>query len=83
MSKVAEGAAGGGKPKAKKVVGSGVGVCKWPMKWAEYTLIQSFLYLQGLIPIDRTLTMISQTIKSGSYMFSFPSPQCELRIPAT
>ena len=36
MSKVAEGAAGGGKPKAKakkKVVGSGVGVCKWLMGW--------------------------------------------------
>jgi len=45
MSKVAEGAAGGGKPKAKKkVVGSGVGVCKWPMVVAKYTYLFWILY---------------------------------------
>ena len=43
MSKVAEGAPGEGTKTKKKVVGSGVGVCKWLMV-AKYTYLFWILY---------------------------------------
>ena len=65
MSKVAEGAAGGGKPKAKKkVVGSGVGVCNWLMRHIHIAERPGFSLI-----VTRNEQVVHFCRKIGSYIF--------------